>query len=226
MCGRYALAIDNLEFTDFFGLPLPQEWLPHWNITPGRQIPIIRLDAEGVRECVPLKWGLVPRWADDAKMGNRLANARGETVAQKPSFRQAFKARRCLIPASGFYEWDPGVKPKQPYYISGRADAPLAMAGLWERWQNRETEETLETCCIITTAPNELLLETVHHDRMPTLLHARDWDTWLDSENQVLAKVQKLIKPYPAKEMRAWPVSTRVNRPGDNEAGLIEPLSL
>jgi len=226
MCGRFALSTNTIEFKKYFELARPFEFNPHWNITPGRQIAAIRHNPKSERVCDKLKWGLVPFWAKDEKIAYKLANARGETVAEKPSFREAFKHRRCLILASGFYEWDPGTKPKQPYYVSLNSGEPMGFAGLWESWTNPETKETLETCCIVTTQSNELMTGTVHHDRMPVILHKRDWDDWLGIKDNKDAPLQSLIKSFPSKAMQAWKVSTRVNKPDVDDEALIRPLAV
>ncbi len=223
MCGRFALTLSCLELLDYFELDQPFELEPHWNITPGRRIATVRLDADGRRAGHALKWGLVPFWAKDEKVGYKMTNARSETAASKPAFREAFRRRRCLIPASGFYEWDPASRPKQPYYISLKSGEPMAFAGLWESWKQPETGEVLETCCILTTAANALVLDQVRHDRMPVLLPKRDWSTWLSPDTSEPAALEPLMKPFAADLMQIWSVSTRVNKPAVDEPSLIEP---
>jgi len=168
-----------------------------------------------------MHWGLIPSWAKDATIGNKLANARGETVAEKPSFRTAFKYHRCLIPASGFYEWKGEKGSKQPWYISLKSGNPMAFAGLWEKWQPTEGE-TIESCCIITTDANSLM-QTIH-DRMPVILSPEQWATWLAPLEHHSDKLIPMIHPCDSKSLQAWPVSREVNRVGlRDDAGLIEP---
>lgn len=168
-----------------------------------------------------MRWGLIPSWAKDATIGNKLANARGETVADKPSFRSAFKSRRCIIPASGFYEWKTEQGVKQPWYINLKSGDPMAFAGLWEVWHPKEGE-TVVTCCIITTAANTLM-EPIH-DRMPVILDPEQWGTWLSPNERHAVRLLPMICSHEAESMQAWPVSRELNRVGlRDDAGLIEP---
>ena len=210
MCGRYTL-LNNLKLlADLFhvgdvSLPL---FDARYNIAPSQDVLAVR-QPDG-RELVELKWGLVPSWAKDPKIGYRMINARCETVAEKPSFRSAFKRRRCLIPSDGFYEWKKtGAKPKQPYFVHLKDDHPFAFAGLWEHWER--DGEVIESCTIITTDANELMKPL--HDRMPVILPGHVYDEWLDPDNQATGDLPNLLKPYPAEEMAAHPVSTYVNSP-------------
>ena len=157
-----------------------------------------------------LKWGLIPAWAQDPAIGHKLINARSETVTEKPSFRDAFRKRRCLIPADGFYEWQRRGTNKQPYYFQMRGGSPFAMAGLWERWTNTDGEP-VETCAILTTVCNDLLRPV--HERMPVILKAEDYDRWLDESVRGAEPLIPLLRPYPAAEMVAHPVSLYVNNP-------------
>lgn len=175
----------------------------------------------GDRELAFLRWGLVPSWADDPAIGNRLINARSETVAEKPSFRTAFKRRRCLIPADGFFEWKKEVKHKQPYLIGVEQDGPFAFAGLWEDWER--DGEVIESCTILTTTANDLMRPL--HERMPVILTAKDYDLWLDPSVQDAAAVLPLLQPYPAGEMFAYPVSTWVNDPKHEDPRCVERLA-
>src|SRR5262249_19686163 len=156
------------------------------------------------RELAMLKWGLIPSWAKDAAIGYRMINARADTVAQKPSYRSAFRRRRCLLVADGFYEWQKTNDKKQPFFIGMKDESPFAFAGLWEHWENPEGEP-IESCTIITTEANDLVKEI--HDRMPVILPPKNYPVWLDPEVQDPEKLQKLLAQYPAKEMRAYPVS-------------------
>jgi putative SOS response-associated peptidase YedK len=222
MCGRYVLDDDGSIIATIYGVPRSREMgiVRRYNIAPSQSAPIIRQDEAGRRVDL-IRWGLIPFWAKSEKVGYNLINARGDTIAEKPAFRQAFKRRRCLIPASGFYEWRtmPGSRVKQPYYITLQSGELMTFAGLWESWRNA-ADEQIETFTIITTDANELLAKL--HNRMPDILDRGDWDAWLDP-NASEATLLKLIHPYPSDEMRVWPVSTRVNKPGADIPALIEP---
>jgi putative SOS response-associated peptidase YedK len=222
MCGRFALNENPRKFAEYFSLPGDMEYSPSWNIAPSSRICTITDDKEGRRHLHKMKWGLIPAWAKDATIGNKLANARGETVAEKPSFRSAFKSRRCLIPASGFYEWKSEKGIKFPWYISLKSGDPMAFAGLWERWHPNAVD-TIESCCIITTDANKLM-EPIH-DRMPVILDPDQWATWLSQQEHQADKLLPMIHPHDSESMQAWPVSREVNRVGlRDDAGLIEPL--
>ena len=210
MCGRYTLRSNLKQLAGLFHvgdvhLPL---FGPRYNIAPSQDVLAVR-QPDG-REFVELKWGLVPSWAKDSKIGYRMINARCESIAEKPSFRSALKKRRCPIPADGFYEWKKiGAKTKQPYYVHLKEDQPFAFAGLWEHW--KRDGEIIESCTIITTEANELMKPL--HDRMPVILPAESYDEWLDPDNQEMEDLPKLLKPYPPEEMDAYPISTYVNSP-------------
>jgi putative SOS response-associated peptidase YedK len=221
MCGRFALDIPPKKLAEVFKLSGEFDLLPSWNIAPSTKIATIRADAEGNRNLNKMKWGLIPAWAKEATVGNKLTNARGETVAEKPSFRSAFKSKRCIIPAAGFFEWATENKVKQPWYISLKSGDPMAFAGLWETWRTPEGE-ALETCCIITTSPNALMEKI--HDRMPVILPSEQWNTWLSPQEHQTDKLQQLICPHNAESMQAWAVTRELNKVGlRNDAGLIEP---
>jgi putative SOS response-associated peptidase YedK len=191
---------------------------PIYNAAPTQILPVVRLDADGQRELVTLKWGLIPFWAKDAKIAHSTINARAETVVHKPAFRAAFKARRCLIPADGFYEWQPGEK-RQPYRITMKDGEPFAMAGLWEQWD--KAEEPLQSFTIIVTEGNSLMKAI--HDRMPVILPTDTWDHWLTAKD--IGIPQALLMSYPASRMKAYKVSPRVGSPKNNHAAIIDPLS-
>ena len=218
MCGRFALNVPFAELVARFGLDECALLAPRYNIPPGTEIPVIRQSPEGKRVLHLLHWGLVPHWAKDRSLGAKLNNARGESVAEKPSFREAFKRRRCLVPASGFYEWKAEGKTKEPYYISLKSGEPMAMGGLWESWQS-PAGEIVRTVCIVTTGANELMAPI--HDRMPLLVAEEHWPTWLAAPAD---EVRPLIAPFPASQMRTWQVSRRVNRTTDDDSGLIEAI--
>lgn len=196
------------ELQEVFDLFREPEFSPRYNIAPTQSVAVIRRTDAG-NELSMLRWGLIPSWAKDVKIGASLINARGETVATKPAFRSAFKRRRCLIPADGFYEWkQTGTKTKQPYYISLKQELPFAFAGLWESWTSPEGG-TIESCTIITTEANDALKEL--HDRMPVILNAADRAAWLDPDIPSDA-LTSVLAPYPATEMQTYPVGTLVNK--------------
>jgi putative SOS response-associated peptidase YedK len=205
MCGRFTLKAKREAIAAEFDLPDVPLLEPRFNVAPTQAVAAVRLDKEtGARRLDLLRWGLVPSWSDDPSIGNRMINARAETVAEKPAYRNAFKARRCLIAADGFFEWQkqPGGR-KQPFYIHRKDDRPFAFAGLWEHWE-REAG-ALDTCALITTAPNALVRPI--HDRMPAILRREEYDRWLDPSVKDTAVVSALLRPYPAEEMIATPVS-------------------
>ncbi|RFC33926.1 MAG: putative SOS response-associated peptidase YedK [Candidatus Nitrotoga sp. LAW] len=222
MCGRFALKENPKKLGEYFQLTGDLEFLPSWNIAPSSRICSITADAEGNRHLHKMRWGLIPSWAKDDTIGNKLANARGETVAEKPSFRSAFKHRRCLIPASGFYEWKTENGIKYPWYVSLKSGSPLAFAGLWEIW-HPEDGEPIESCCIITTAANSLM-EPIH-ERMPVILNPDQWTTWLSPQEQQIVKQLQMIHPCDPDSLQVWPVTRELNRVGlRDDAGLVEPL--
>ncbi len=165
-----------------------------------------------------LRWGLIPSWAKDPSIGNKMINARAETVSEKPSFRSAFKKRRCLIVADGFYEWQKTDGGKQPFHIKMNDSSPFAFAGLWETWD--KDGEAIRSCSIITTDANDLMNE-IHH-RMPVILHPEDYGVWIDSGFEEKEALMELLKPYPSDEMEAYAVSRRVNKPSNNEPSVLE----
>ena len=221
MCGRFTLTLDPIELRQAFDLgEMPEEWVPRFNIAPSQPVAVVA-DAKN-RNVDFMRWGLVPSWAKDLSIGNRLINARSETLTEKPSFRTAFARRRCLILADGFYEWKKGEKkgPSTPYYYRLRDGAPFAFAGLWEYWQSPEGDG-LKSCTIITTGANELVAQV--HDRMPVILNPGTGWKWLESGTS--EERMALLKPYPAGEMSAYPVSRMVNDPAKDSPELIRPLA-
>lgn len=224
MCGRFTLFIDSKTLIEAFGLDpaASQLDLPlRYNIAPTQQVLGICQNADGYRHPKGFRWGLIPHWAKDAAIGNRLINARCETVHEKPSFRQAFRYRRCLIPSSGFFEWSTTEKGKQPWFICRKDKAPLAFAGLWESWKG--PEETIESCTILTTDANSLVAEL--HDRMPVMLSPSEYDTWLDREVDDPEKLKGLYRPYPSELLEMEPVSTMVNDPRNETPECVERRS-
>ncbi len=220
MCGRFTLAIDRSELLAAFPwLSPPEQLVPRFNIAPTQ--PVLAVPNDAQNQANFFLWGLIPSWAKDPKMGNRMINARAETLADKPAFRAAYKRRRCLIPASGFYEWrkEPGSKSKTPMHIRMKSGQPFAFAGLWEIWH--PGDEHLLSCTIITTDANELL--TPIHDRMPVILPPDAYEQWLDPQERADGGLRNLLKPYPSDEMEAYPVSTLVNSPANDTPECILP---
>lgn len=222
MCGRFTQTQPATVIAQIFQLAEVSETLPQYNIAPSHSVSTVLYPTrESCRTYKQLQWGLIPHWSKDPKIGNKLINARAETVAEKPSFRQAFQKRRCLIIADGFYEWKTQPKQKQPYYFHLQNHQPFAFAGLWEQWQD-PTGETLETCTIITTEANEIMAPI--HDRMPVVLAKKDYEQWLDPTLTDSSQLQPLLHPFPTSEMLAYPVSTKVNKPSVNFPELINSL--
>lgn len=221
MCGRFTLRTRTAALVDEFGGEPPAELGLRYNIAPTQAVAIVRItpDAAG-RQWQMVRWGLVPSWAKDASIGNRMINARAETIADKPSFRTAFRRRRCLVPADGYFEWQKTASGKQPFYIRLEGDRPFAMAGLWETWVNPATLEPLPTCTIITTQANPLTQPI--HDRMPVILNAADYDLWLDPQVQDPARLGALLRPSEDPALRADPVETFVNSPRNDDPRCIE----
>ncbi len=211
MCGRFALKESPRKLAEHFHLADELEFAPAFNIAPSARICTITADISGARYSRTMRWGLIPSWAKDASIGNKLSNARGETAAEKPSFRAAFRSRRCIIPASGFYEWQTVSGVKHPWYVSLRAGEPMAFAGLWETW-HPQGGETVETCCIITTAGNELMQPI--HDRMPVILNPDQWELWLSINERKADNLLPLIRPHDSESMQAWAVTRELNKVG------------
>jgi putative SOS response-associated peptidase YedK len=199
-----------------------EKMLPlQFNVAPTQTVAAVRIGEGRQRELCQFKWGLVPHWADDPAIGARMINARAESVATKPAFRQAFKSRRCLVVADGFYEWQKSGRHKQPYYIRLKDDRPFGFAGVWEH--SSKTGPPIESCSIITTQANELVAGI--HDRMPVIIPPEAYDLWLSPDTQEIELLQSLLRPFAASEMVAYPVSTRINSPKVNEAACIQPQS-
>jgi putative SOS response-associated peptidase YedK len=218
MCGRFTLRTPQGVLVEQFRLKSIPPLQPRFNIAPTQQIGVVRQTEPAQREFAWLQWGLVPRWAKDPKVASQMINARAETAAERPAFRDAFRRRRCLIVADGFYEWKKAGRQKQPYHIRMKDGRPFAFAGLWERWGDED--EKLESCTILTTNANELCAPM--HDRMPVILGPADYDRWLDASLVDRAELQFMLEPYPADEMAAEPASPRVNSVANDDAGCIE----
>jgi putative SOS response-associated peptidase YedK len=195
-----------------------------YNVTPRAEVYVIRRRKTGETQLSTARWGLVPSWAKDPKVGDGQINARAESVATKPAYRRAFERRRCLIPADGFYEWQrtQGKRRKQPMFIRARDGDPLALAGLWEVWREHEDDDWLRSCTIITTDANALLAPI--HDRMPVILPESVWGRWLDPENHDRDALARLLVPAPDDTLELWAVSERVNSPENNGPELLQPM--
>ena len=212
MCGRFTLHTEPGTIAAQFALFDLRPFEPRYNIAPTQNVPVVRLAqdvAVPARRLDWLRWGLVPGWADDPSIGNRMINARADKAAEKPAFRAAFRHRRCLVVADGFYEWHTVGRRKQPYYIQLRDGRPFAFAGLWEVWEG-SANSSLETCTLLTTDANELLRPI--HDRMPVILPESAYELWLDPAVQEPDRLKPLLVPYPSEEMSLCPVSSRVNK--------------
>lgn len=221
MCGRFTLVTPEQDLAVQFNLPEIPDLKPRYNIAPTQLVAAVRVPGPVAdRELVMLHWGLIPFWAKDPGLGARLINARSETVADKPAFRAAFRRRRCLVPADGFYEWQ-RQNGKQPYFIRLRSGRPFAFAGLWERWKDSEGS-VIESCTLLTTRPNELVRPL--HNRMPVILDPHTYALWLDPEAQDVDVLRRLLAPYPSGEMDAYPVSRYVNSPRNEGPDCIVPL--
>jgi putative SOS response-associated peptidase YedK len=221
MCGRYTLASPTERLAEEFGVDASSiEFSPNYNVAPTQGVAAV-LEEAGQRRLEVLRWGLIPPWADDPGIGSRMINARSETAPGKPSFRRAFRERRCLIPADGFYEWQRTNGAKQPYYIHMEDGRPFAFAGLWESW-SKGGEGEVRTCTILTTGANALVGEV--HDRMPVILAHDAYDVWLDPASE-RDELTGLLAPYPEDEMEAYPVSRFVNSPSNNDPRCIEPAA-
>ncbi|MEN6449268.1 MAG: SOS response-associated peptidase [Thermoguttaceae bacterium] len=241
MCGRFTLRTSAREIAEQFALGAAEPFSPRFNIAPSQPVAVVRIgrrrDDTGdprntgkspPRELAWLRWGLVPSWARDPNVANRLINVRAETAATKPAFRAAMRHRRCLILADGFYEWQPIGRAKQPYFIHLRDNRPLAFAGLWESWEgpvgqvrNPQSAPRLETCALLTTEANDLLRPI--HDRMPVVLPPDGYSIWLDPKIEDAGQLAPLLVPYPAGEMEAYPVSRLVNDPAHESPDCIAP---
>ena len=223
MCGRYSITtpVEALSRLFRFTGPLPN-LRPRYNVSPTQQVPIVRCaPVDGERELAQVRWGLIPFWAKDAKIGYSLINARAEGIDAKPSFREALKrGRRCLIAADGFYEWAKGTKPKQPWRITLKDGEPFAFAGLWERWEKAPDGVPVESCTVITTAANALVAKL--HDRMPVILAPETYGSWLGEDGAAPAGLLALLKPYRPDAMRAYPVRTVVNSPKNDTPECVE----
>ncbi|MEW4220984.1 SOS response-associated peptidase [Rossellomorea marisflavi] len=220
MCGRFSLIESVHELQQQFEFELSADLQPRFNIAPSQEVFSIISDGKK-RRGGTLRWGLVPHWAKEAKIGYKMINARAEGIDEKPSFREPFRKKRCLIIADGFYEWKKVDDRKQPYRFIMKDRKPFAFAGLWETW--KKGDAPLHTCTIITTTPNAVTEDI--HDRMPVILKREDYDRWLDPSNQAVDKLKSLLVPYSAEEMELYPVSELVNSPKNDVADVLSPLN-
>jgi putative SOS response-associated peptidase YedK len=222
MCGRFTITLDPADLQQELNLGnLPGEWKPRYNVAPTQDVPVVK-DSQ-TRDVELMHWGLIPFWAKEKSIGERMINARAETLAEKPAFRQAFKQRRCLILADGFFEWQrmDANAPKLPLYFQLINKEPFTFAGLWESW-HEAPEKEMHSCTIITCEPNELVAKV--HNRMPVILDKSSCWRWL--EEQDATKLQAVLAPYPAEKMQAHAVGRLVNNPRDDRPEIIQPLSL
>lgn len=222
MCGRFTLRAPASAVAEQFAIFEVPPFAPRFNVAPTQPVAVVRSAPEAPelgRELVWLRWGLIPSWAKDPSIGDRMINARAETVAEKPAYRAAFRRRRCLVVADGFYEWQKTGPKKQPYFIHMQDDRPLAFAGLWESWEGADAS-AIESCTLLTTEPNELVASI--HNRMPVILARESYPQWLDPRAADPNQLRPLLVPYPGDQMAAYPVTTYVNSPAHDDARCIE----
>ena len=221
MCGRYTLTLSGDALAEAFDLAEVPELSPRYNVAPTQEVATLRQDAPGTAPGLTLmRWGLIPRWAKDKSIGNRMINARSETVAEKPAYRGPFKRQRCLILADGFYEWMKMPDGKQPFHIRLHDGEPFAIAGLWDRWKGEDG--TIESCTLLTTSPNPLVGDI--HNRMPVILPREHYGTWLDPSESDRERLERLLVAYPAEAMEARPVSRLVNSPANDSPACLEAV--
>jgi putative SOS response-associated peptidase YedK len=221
MCGRFTLALSAAEIEVRFGVPVPVEYKPRYNVAPTQEIFALLADSQ-VRRLDVFRWGLIPHWAKDAKLGNKLINARAETLFEKPSFRDAVKRRRCLIIADGFYEWRQTPQGRRvPVYVRLKSKEPFGFAGLWDVWSSPEGQ-TLKTCTIVTTEPNDLIRPI--HDRMPVIVPRELEELWLDPSPKAPGELARVLRPYRAEELELFDVSSIVNSPANDGPECIQSI--
>lgn len=225
MCGRYRLSRRKQLVEEYFdSVSGEEEWTPRYNIAPTQPVPVIRQNPkEPVRELSLMKWGLIPSWAPNPSVAAKMINARSETASTKPAFRDALQSRRCLIPADGFYEWAKTGKVKQPYCFEVNDGELFAFAGIWDRWKD-PIGNWVKTCSILTTTPNAVT--SAVHDRMPVILDPDGYELWLDPGMNNVTAATDLLKPYDARQMRCYPISTRINRVANDDAECSAPVEL
>lgn len=219
MCGRFVADITSRQLTDFFGVRSPPDYPARYNVSPSQNVLVIRQFKNMARHLDLFRWGLIPSWSNEMDKG--FINARSETVDSKPSFRQAFKYHRCILPATGFYEWKKTDNGKTPYYIQMAEGSPMPIAGIWETWIS-PTGQALETCSILTTAANSVV--ALVHDRMPVILSKDDINLWLDTDIQDADLLRHLLNPYPPDKIKTYPVATLVNNPANDNPDCIKEI--
>lgn len=222
MCGRFTSLLSPEIIAANYGVTAPLVLKTSFNIAPSQSVMAIRQQADGMREATFVRWGLIPFWAKESSIGNKLINARCETVADKPSFRSAIRHSRCIVPVSGFFEWEATAKGKLPHYVTMKNGSPLSFAGIWESWKDPDGG-TLESCALLTTEANSLMVTI--HERMPVILRQADFDLWLDQTMHDPDELQKLYHPFQAELMQEWPVSTIVNSPAHNSEECIHRIA-
>jgi putative SOS response-associated peptidase YedK len=225
MCGRYRLSRRKQIIEEYFDTsPWDDDWSPRYNIAPTQSVPVVRQHPkEPIRQITTMRWGLIPNWAKDPSVAAGTINAKSETAAEKPAFRDPLKLRRCLIPADGFYEWARKGTSKQPFCFEMNEGELFALAGLWDGWKNADGQ-WIKTCSILTTTPNAVT--SAVHDRMPVILDSAHYDLWLDPGMQNVAAISELLKPYDAPLMRCYPVSNRVNYVANDDEACSTPVEL
>lgn len=220
MCGRFTSLLTPELLALVYEIQSKIDLQPRYNIAPTQDVLVVREDFAGGRYPSYARWGLIPHWAKDMSIGSRMINARSESVHEKPAFRQAIRTRRCIVPASGFFEWSATPAGKVPHYITMRDGSPFSFAGIWESWKAPDGNN-METCSILTTAANSLMATI--HDRMPVILHQGEFQLWLDRTVNDPHELQRLYQPYPAELMQEWQVSTAVNSPLNSDPSFIDP---
>jgi putative SOS response-associated peptidase YedK len=221
MCGRYRLSRHKQVLAERFDVEIDDNWQPRYNIAPTQDVPVIRQErTRPKRLASTMRWGLIPYWAKNASAGHKMINARAESISSRPAFQDALKKRRCLLPADGFYEWKKTGAAKTPFCFTMADEGIFAFAGIWDSWRNPEGK-LVETCCIITTAPNALCAQV--HDRMPVILPGEAYDLWLDPGWQKPEVVSGLLQPFDAGLMRCYEASPRVNFVKNDDVGCAEP---
>lgn len=224
MCGRFTQQRPAPELAELFKAePLVEETGPRFNVAPSQGVIAVVRPPKDERLLTTFRWGLIPSWASDTKIGYRLINARAESIFTSPAFRTSIRHKRCLIPVDAFYEWQRrNDAPKQPYAVHRRDGAPMALAGIWSTWRDPVSEEWLRSCSIVTTKPNALMARI--HDRMPVILAPDAWDRWLDPDLDDVAELRGLLVPAPENDLEAYPVSTLVNAPRNEGPGLLDAI--
>ena len=221
MCGRFSRTYTYEDLREYFDLVKGPPLEPRYNIAPSQEVAAVRVE-DGERRLVLLRWGLVPFWADDPKIGYKMINARSETAFKTPAFRAAFRGRRCIIVASGFFEWAHRAGDRQPYYIHRVDEKPMAFAGMWEHWKDKEGKTVIESCAILTTDAGEPVIKL--HDRMPVILEPEDFDPWLDPEEHRVERLRELLRPAAPGVLTMFPVSKFVNKATNEGEKCIEPV--